>query len=80
MYTYKSLVEDLSMGREVEFEYNNLSYSISTVREGLVFTNVTNQTYKKYKNYEHLLKDVEIEKKKLKEIFNNDLYKNLSIF
>lgn len=73
-YSYDMLVEDLMMGREVEFEYKEKLCIFINDKKGRVFVcdNEIKSNY--YKNVIELLENIKLDDITIKEIFENTLY------
>lgn len=69
-YTYEELIEDLEMGMEVEFFYNQRRYSISHNTKGWYLSQYGEERYQTFHDYEELLENAVIESKKLDEIWH----------
>lgn len=70
-YDYKLLVEDLSDGREIEFQYNNILYGIVHFSEGWFFVADNKRVSEYYKKPLELVKTICIDGKTLEELFNS---------
>ena len=65
MYNYNELMEDISLGREVEFYHNQKKYSISQNTNGWYLTEYGNTQYQSFKTSDDLLSRAIIEGNKL---------------
>lgn len=85
-YKYKDLLYDLKHGREIEFKFNNINYSITYNKEYWYFYNDllgNSIEISAFNNKAELLEFVNklfIDNMELKEIFNKLLYSELYIF
>jgi len=70
-YSYLELKEDLSIGHEVEFLYNNEKYSISHNEKGWYLTRFSDNVYQSFNDSEELLEKALIGNKHIKEIWDN---------
>ncbi|MFC6226819.1 hypothetical protein ACFQI7_03290 [Paenibacillus allorhizosphaerae] len=68
IYTYTEFVNDLGMGREIEFLYKNSKYSITNTPNGHVFSEY-NSNFNTYQTIEELIKRTRIDNKNLKELW-----------
>lgn len=60
-YTTEDLERDLSIGREIEFTYQNEKYSISRIDSGFSFTRFYDpSSIQNFKDYSELLKNARI--------------------
>ncbi|MFO3716418.1 hypothetical protein [Anaerococcus cruorum] len=82
MIDYKDLIASLKKGREIEFSYNNIIYSITNY-EGIWYfseekDNLTkSQRLSNFDDYDNLIKNVSkitIQKKTIKDLFDNKEY------
>ncbi len=85
-YKYKDLLYDLKHGREIEFKFSNINYSITYNKEYWYFYNDllgNSIEISAFNNKAELLEFVNklfIDNMELKEIFNKLLYSELYIF
>ena len=79
---YKDLVDSLRRGREIEFSYNNINYSITNY-EGIWYFSeekddlVKSQELSDFEDYDKLIKNVSkitIEGKTIEDLFDNKEY------
>ncbi|WP_394018485.1 hypothetical protein [Anaerococcus cruorum] len=79
---YKDLVDSLRRGREIEFSYNNINYSITNY-EGIWYFSeekddlVKSQELSDFEDYDKLIKNVSkitIQEKTIKDLFDNKEY------
>jgi len=70
-YDYKLLLEDLAVGREIEFNYNGIQYGIVHFSEGWFFVADNIRISEYYKNPQELVEKMYIDGRPLKERFNN---------
>lgn len=88
-YKFKDLIDDLLHNREIEFCFNNFSYSISNLtinnKSYWQFDNNTEQKSTRICNFNenetliNFVKNLIIKDISLKDIFNNNLYTNLYV-
>lgn len=80
-YHYELLLKDLSIGREIEFQYKDVLYGICHFAEGWVFV-VNNKNMSDYlENPSELMQKVRAhDGKTIKEIFNKQLYANENFY
>jgi len=84
-YQFKNLLNDLSCNREIEFEFNNIKYSITNTKDHWYFYNNDKDKSVKiceFKDKKILINFVEnliIDDKSLKSIFDDSLYIDLYI-
>ncbi|SHH42167.1 hypothetical protein [Tepidibacter thalassicus] len=74
-YSYKFLLKDLSIGREIEFKYNNNVYGLLNSSQGWVFVcNNTKESsyYDDVYEFIELLDKTLIQGKTIKQIFDNN--------
>lgn len=80
MYSFENLKKDIFSGREVEFIYKDNKYSISSTRDGKVFTKFNNSDNDVVFNDQNDFEILSIDNRLLKDIFNNNEIKDLIIF
>ena len=68
-YSYTELKEDLSIGHEVEFYYNQKKYSISHNDKGWHLTEFGESDYQSFQDSEELLEKATIKNKRLFKIW-----------
>lgn len=68
-YSYEELIDDLTIGHEIEFFYNNEKYSISNNDRGWYLTKFNSDEYQTFNNADDLLKNAKIDSKPLIEIW-----------
>lgn len=82
MIDYKDLITSLKRGREIEFSYNNIIYSITNY-EGIWYFSeekddlVKSQELSDFEDYNNLIKNVSkitIQEKTIKDLFDNKEY------
>lgn len=82
MIDYKDLIASLKKGREIEFSYNNIIYSITNY-EGIWYFSeekddlVKSQELSDFEDYDKLIKNVSkitIEGKTIEDLFDNKEY------
>lgn len=82
MIDYKDLITSLKRGREIEFSYNNIIYSITNY-EGIWYFSeekddlVKSQELSDFEDYDKLIKNVSkitIEGKTIEDLFDNKEY------
>ena len=82
MIDYKDLIASLKRGREIEFSYNNINYSITNY-EGIWYFSeekddlVKSQELSDFEDYDKLIKNVSkitIEGKTIEDLFDNKEY------
>jgi hypothetical protein len=70
-YTYEELVEDLSLGHEVEFSYKGEKYSISRNQSGWFLTKFSDiDSVQKYNDSDELLEKGIIDSKSIRLIWS----------
>ncbi|MCM3360233.1 MULTISPECIES: hypothetical protein [unclassified Psychrobacillus] len=70
-YTYKDLVDDLSLGHEVEFSYRGEKYSISRNENGWFLTKYNDiDTVQKYNDSEEVLEKGILDSKNIRLIWS----------
>lgn len=78
-YTYESLLTDLKIGREIEFEYKASRYSITRTNGCWNFTTFNQEDYLQIKNLDDIGL-VKVEDCLLKDLFDLGKYQDLTIF
>ena len=84
-YQFENLINDLSCNREIEFEFNDISYSITNVKNYWYLSNDSeNKSIKicKFDDGKSLIdfmRNLIIENTSLQEIFDKQVYTNLYI-
>lgn len=85
---YRDLIESIKSGREIEFSYNNINYSITNY-DGVWYFSEENDNIKKSKelsNFEDYAKlvrkigKINIEGKTIKYLFDNEEYDQNSLY
>ncbi|WP_416335133.1 hypothetical protein ACKRLN_02240 [Anaerococcus sp. DFU013_CI05] len=85
---YKDLVDSLRRGREIEFSYNNINYSITNY-EGIWYFSeekddlVKSQELSDFEDYDKLIKNVSkitIQEKTIKDLFDNKEYEEGTLY
>jgi hypothetical protein len=80
-YDLTDLEKDLSIGREIEFTFENERYSISRISTGFSFTkSYDSSTVQNYSNHKELLKNATIGDELLADIFKQRKMKIEVIF
>lgn len=80
-YNYKLLLKDLSMGREIEFQYENVVYGICHFAEGWIFIANNKNKSDYFKNPMELVEKVHThDGKAIEEIFNKQMYSNENFY
>lgn len=77
VYSYLELKDDLKIGHEVEFLYNNRKYSISHNADGWYLTEFFMENYQSFDSYEELLEKGTINQMRLEEIWNDVIVKTI---
>lgn len=84
MYTFKRLIGDLKIGREIEFIYKGFEYSISNNPEGWQFCKDESALIDRAEDVEVIVEFICNYKfaynYTLKEIINNSLYEENSLY
>ncbi|MFT8352731.1 hypothetical protein [Clostridium saccharoperbutylacetonicum] len=76
-YDFTDLKEDLSIGHEIEFTYNENKYSISNNSNGWYLIKYGDEDGQSFDNYEQLIENAVIDSKNLEEIWNNVVVNNV---
>ncbi|MBM0047055.1 hypothetical protein JNO63_08100 [Anaerococcus sp. mt242] len=85
---YKDLVDSLRRGREIEFSYKNVNYSITNY-EGIWYFSeekdgmVKSQKLSNFEDYDNLIKNVNkitMQEKTIKHLFDNKEYEEGTLY
>lgn len=72
MYTYNDFLNDLKLGLEFHFTYNNIEYSISYLKgKVLSIGAMGTDNFKEFSSSDAMLQNFKIENNSIEDIFNN---------
>ena len=85
---YKDLIESIKSGREIEFSYNNINYSITNYDGVWYFSEendniIKSQELSNFEDYEKLVRKIgkiSIEGKTIRYLFDNEKYDQDSLY
>lgn len=69
-YSFEEFIEDINMGREIEFVYNNIMYFITYNKKGWLLINSVDKKNQCFANSNELLQNAKIDNYNLIELWD----------